>query len=133
MNQSGIKSITLYDPLDTTYELVSDTEVTNITGTTKEIINCERPNLQNNLRKLNRGLFNSYSFLFTLFGLDQSNAEAFRYTLGWFVKVSFLDGAVYWIPSPHRWQETELDTNNTNHYSMDLTPDRQTIKPFKVV
>jgi hypothetical protein len=131
--QSGIDTITLYDPNDTTYETLSTGEITNLIGTTLVLDNCKRPNLENTIRKLNTELYNTYAVSFTLFNLDQSQVEAINYTLGWYVRLDFYNGDSYLLASPHRFAETTLETNLSNHYPISLSPDRQTNKPLKIV
>lgn len=131
--QSGIRTVTLYDPNDTTFDKLANGDITNIAGTTIVLDNCKRPNLENTIRKLNRELYSSYTVSFTIFNLDQSQVEAINYTLGWFVRLDFYNGDSYLINSPHRFTETTLVTNDSNHYPMAIEPDRQTSKPLKIV
>ena len=133
-NQSGIDIIRLYNPLDTSFVLLSSSgEVTTITGTFIEIPNCNRPTYSAGIIKRNRKLFFNHGFSFTLFGLDQSQVSDLLQTKGWLPYFKFYNGEEYFITSPVFIGDTELNTNNTNVYPITFTVNRPTSKPLKVI
>ena len=130
-NQSGIDTLTLYDAATTTFTVVSETEITNIVGTSILIDNEANPTLEQLNRVINRRNYFEYTFNATLFGLMGDTGQ-FRNKTGWLVLITFLDGEVRFLNTPVFIQETELNANKTNVRSIQFKPNRPTGKTLNV-
>lgn len=129
-NQSGISQLTLYDAFDTTFDRVTDTEITNVQGTSLIVDSESNPTLRQEVAAINRSNLFSYTFDFVVFGLV--NASQYRNTFGWLVLIDFLDGERRFLNTPAMLQDTGLNTNETNYRAIQLKPDRPTVKTLKV-
>lgn len=131
-NQSGIRTITLYNAATTTFTQVSKTSITDITGDSILITNLSKPTLEQTVKKINRKNYFEYTFAFILFGLA-SETNQFRNKFGWLVLIEFLDGEYRFLNSPVFFNQTDFDTNKTNVYPIQLKPDRPTAKTLEVI
>ena len=130
--QSGISSLTLFSAIDTTFERVSSTEITNISGTNIVVPNEDSPTFEKTIERINRILFFNYTFSFFVFGLQVSTSQ-FKNKLGWLVLLTFYNGDEYFLNTPVFMQETELNTNETNTRKIELKPNRPTGRLLKVL
>lgn len=129
VDQAGINKFILYSAEDTTWDFTSEGAVTNLSGTQIDVPINERPNFTNNISVVNRKVKYNYQFAFKLFGLSQEQVNQLNTINGWFLFISFLNGAEYFIQTPSFLQNTDLDTNLTNVYDIILQNERPADKP----
>lgn len=133
VEQSGIKSFSMYRAETVTFDNVSETEIQNVAGTKIDVTHCGRPNLENSIQKINRKIHNVYTFSFVQYGLSQDNFSQFRNVFGWVVLVEFMNGGIYLVDEPVFLNQSEFVTNNTNKYPLGFTQNRPGKKIFKVI
>ena len=133
ITQSGIKSLTFYSALDTTFDYQSKTEITNIAGTSITITSCEQPTLEQTVTNVNRRNLFNYSFSFTLFALEGFNTlETLKKNyVGWYILMERNDGTIYFLNSPSKVQGSALN-NESISFACNTDLDRPTKRMLKV-
>jgi hypothetical protein len=122
--QSGIYNFQLLKAETVNYTKISDSEITNVTGESIDVSQCERPNLQNIIKKIDKKIYTDFSLSFTFFGLDQGNFSQFCHVHGFMPIVNFQDGSSFLIDTPMFPQQSNFSTNETNKYLITLKPNR---------
>ncbi len=131
LTQSGVRSITLYDKDDLSFDYVTDETIENVSGTSIFLDNEKRPDVSFEIKKIHREVYADLKINFVLYNIQ--DLDQFMNIHGWCALIEFYNGDKYLYTDPLFIDITEFSTDETNKYPISMSLNRPTDNIFKIV